>query len=111
MDQAVYVREAIESLIHEGVIGAILVAIMILIFLGNWRMTVIATISIPVSLRRRDYRHLRHRQHDQRDDARRAGVGHRSVGRRRHRGAGEHASQLQPGQIAQFDRRSTGRSR
>jgi multidrug efflux pump subunit AcrB len=50
MDQAVYVREAIESLIHEGVIGAILVAIMILIFLGNWRMTVIATISIPVSL-------------------------------------------------------------
>jgi multidrug efflux pump subunit AcrB len=50
MDQAVYVRESIESLIHEGVIGAILVAIMILIFLGNWRMTVIATISIPVSL-------------------------------------------------------------
>jgi multidrug efflux pump subunit AcrB len=50
MDQAVYVREAIESLIHEGVIGAILVAIMILIFLGNWRMTVIATISIPVSI-------------------------------------------------------------
>ncbi len=50
MDQAVYVREAIESLIHEGVIGALLVALMILIFLGNWRMTVIATISIPVSV-------------------------------------------------------------
>ena len=35
MDQSVYVREAIHSLIHEGVIGALLVAAMILIFLGN----------------------------------------------------------------------------
>jgi multidrug efflux pump subunit AcrB len=50
MDQSVYVREAIHSLIHEGVIGAILVAVMILIFLGNWRMTVIATMSIPLSV-------------------------------------------------------------
>jgi CzcA family heavy metal efflux pump len=50
MDQSVYVREAIHSLIHEGVIGAILVAAMILIFLGNWRMTLIATMSIPLAL-------------------------------------------------------------
>ena len=50
MDQSVYVREAIRSLIHEGVIGALLVAAMILIFLGNARMTLIATMSIPLAI-------------------------------------------------------------
>jgi len=50
MDQLVYVREAIHSLIHEGVIGALLVAGMILIFLGNWRMTIIACLSIPLAI-------------------------------------------------------------
>jgi multidrug efflux pump subunit AcrB len=50
MDQSVYVREAIHSLIHEGVIGALLVAGMILIFLGNWRMTIIACLSIPLAI-------------------------------------------------------------
>jgi multidrug efflux pump subunit AcrB len=50
MDQSIYVREAIWSLIHEGVIGACLVAVMILVFLGNWRMTVIASMSIPLAI-------------------------------------------------------------
>src|SRR5205809_1873694 len=50
MDQSVYVREAIHSLIEEGVVGAVLVSIMILIFLGNWRMTVIASTSIPLAI-------------------------------------------------------------
>jgi multidrug efflux pump subunit AcrB len=50
MDQSIYVREAIKSLIHEAVIGAALVSLMILIFLGNWRMTVIATMSIPLAI-------------------------------------------------------------
>jgi multidrug efflux pump subunit AcrB len=50
MDQSVYVREAIHSLIEEGIIGAILVSAMILIFLGNWRMTLIATLSIPLAI-------------------------------------------------------------
>ncbi len=50
MDQSVYVREAITALIHEGIIGAVLVAAMILIFLGNWRMTVIASMSIPLAI-------------------------------------------------------------
>ena len=50
MDQSVYVREAIQSLIHEGAIGAVLVSLMILIFLGNWRMTLIATMSIPLAI-------------------------------------------------------------
>ena len=50
MDQSVYVREAIHSLIVEGIIGAVLVSAMILVFLGNWRMTLIATISIPLAI-------------------------------------------------------------
>lgn len=50
MDQSEYVRAAIEALIHEGIIGAVLVAVMILLFLGEWRMTVIATLSIPLAV-------------------------------------------------------------
>lgn len=50
MDQSIYVREAIRSLIDEGVIGAVLVSVMILIFLGNWRMTLIASMSIPLAI-------------------------------------------------------------
>jgi multidrug efflux pump subunit AcrB len=50
MDQSFYVKESINSLVHEGVIGAALVSVMILIFLGNWRMTLIASLSIPLSV-------------------------------------------------------------
>ncbi len=50
MDQSIYVREAIHALIEEGIVGAILVSIMILIFLGNWRMTLIASTSIPLAI-------------------------------------------------------------
>jgi multidrug efflux pump subunit AcrB len=50
IDQTDYVRVAIESLIHEGFIGAILVSVMILVFLGDWKMTVIATLALPLSI-------------------------------------------------------------
>src|SRR4029450_477223 len=50
IDQSEYVRKAIKSLIHEGVIGAILVSVMILIFLANWKMTLIASMSLPLSI-------------------------------------------------------------
>src|SRR5262249_41458047 len=50
MDQSLYVKEAIHSLIDEGIIGALLVSAMILIFLGNWRMTLIASMSIPLAI-------------------------------------------------------------
>lgn len=50
MDQSQYVREAIHALIHEGVIGAVLVALMILFFLGNVRLTGIAVLSIPLAV-------------------------------------------------------------
>jgi len=50
MDQSVYVRRSIESLIEEGVLGAVLCSLVILIFLGEWRMTAIAVTTIPVSV-------------------------------------------------------------
>ncbi|MBY0515204.1 MAG: efflux RND transporter permease subunit, partial [Gemmataceae bacterium] len=50
IDQSAYVRKAIESLVHEGVVGAILVSVMILIFLGDWKMTLIASMSLPLAI-------------------------------------------------------------
>lgn len=50
MDQTGSVRQAIESLEFEGAIGAALVAIMILIFLGSWRMTMVAVITLPLAI-------------------------------------------------------------
>ncbi len=50
MDQTVSVRSALWSLLEEGATGAVLVSAMILMFLGNWRMTLIAAFSIPLAL-------------------------------------------------------------
>lgn len=50
MDQSDYVRKSIHSLIEEGVVGAVLVGVMILVFLGNIRMTAIACLSLPLSI-------------------------------------------------------------
>ena len=49
-DQSVFVRSAIDGVIKEGVIAAALTGLMILLFLGSWRSTVIITISIPLSI-------------------------------------------------------------
>jgi multidrug efflux pump subunit AcrB len=50
MDQSVYVRHSIESLAEEGVLGAVLCSLVILVFLGEWRMTLIAVMTIPISV-------------------------------------------------------------
>ena len=50
MDQSVYVRASIWALVQEGVLGAILCSLVILFFLGEWRMTMIAITTIPVSV-------------------------------------------------------------
>lgn len=50
MDQSVYVSKAIESLAEEGILGAILCSLVILVFLGEWRMTAIAAMTIPVAV-------------------------------------------------------------
>ena len=48
-DQSVFVKTAIETLLHEGAIGLFLTSIMILIFLGSMRATVAVFFSIPLS--------------------------------------------------------------
>jgi CzcA family heavy metal efflux pump len=49
-DQSIFVSAAIHGVITEGVIAAVLTGLMILIFLGNWRSTLIILCSIPLSM-------------------------------------------------------------
>ncbi len=49
MDQSVYVRTAIKSLLHEGFLGAGLAAVMILVFLGSLRSTFVIIPMLPLS--------------------------------------------------------------
>jgi len=49
-DQSLFVRAAIQGVIREALIAACLTAIMILLFLGNWKSTLIIAISIPLSI-------------------------------------------------------------
>ena len=49
-DQSIFVRGAVTGVIRETVIAAALTALMILLFLGSWRSTIIIAISIPLSI-------------------------------------------------------------
>ena len=49
-DQSLFVRAAINGVLREGVIAACLTALMILLFLGNWRSTLVVATSIPLSI-------------------------------------------------------------
>ncbi len=49
-DQSVFVTDAVSSVIREGLIAAGLTGLLILIFLGSWRSTLIITVSIPLAI-------------------------------------------------------------
>lgn len=49
-DQSLFVKAAVDNVIHEGIIAACLTGAMILLFLGSWRSTMIVLISIPLSI-------------------------------------------------------------
>jgi multidrug efflux pump subunit AcrB len=49
-DQSVFVRAAVKGVALEGAIAACLTSVMILLFLGSWRSTVIIAVSIPLSI-------------------------------------------------------------
>ena len=49
-DQSLFVRAAVDGVIKEAAIAACLTALMILLFLGSWRSTLIVAISIPLSI-------------------------------------------------------------
>lgn len=48
-DQSLFVRAAIGGVLREGAIAAALTGLMILLFIGSWRSTIIVAISIPLS--------------------------------------------------------------
>jgi multidrug efflux pump subunit AcrB len=49
-DQSVFVKESIAGVVREGAIAAGLTALMIIVFLGSWRSTLVVMISIPLSI-------------------------------------------------------------
>jgi multidrug efflux pump subunit AcrB len=49
-DQSLFVRAAVNGVVKEGVIAALLTAVMILLFLGSWRSTFVIALSIPLSI-------------------------------------------------------------
>jgi multidrug efflux pump subunit AcrB len=49
-DQSIFVKSAITGVVREGVIAASLTAMMLLLFLGSWRSTVIVSMSIPLAV-------------------------------------------------------------
>lgn len=49
-DQSLFVRAAVDGVMHEAAIAAGLTALMILLFLGSWRSTLIVVVSIPLSI-------------------------------------------------------------
>jgi multidrug efflux pump subunit AcrB len=49
-DQSLFVQSAVSGVVREGVIAAALTALMILLFLGSWRSTIIVAVSIPLSV-------------------------------------------------------------
>ena len=49
-DQSIFVRGAISGVVREAIVAACLTAVMILVFLGSWRSTLIIAVSIPLSI-------------------------------------------------------------
>ena len=49
-DQSVFVQNAINSVLYEGAVAAGLTALMILVFLGSWRSTLVVMVSIPLAI-------------------------------------------------------------
>ena len=80
-DQSVFVKAAIFGVLREAVIAAALVGVMILLFLGSWRSTIIIIISHPAVDPVLDDRAVDARPDHQRHDARRSGARRRHVGR------------------------------
>ena len=49
-DQSIFVKESVQGVLREGAIAAVLTALMILLFLGSWRSTLVVMISIPLAI-------------------------------------------------------------
>ena len=92
-DQSVFVRAAVEGVVKEAAIAAGLTALMILLFLGSWRSTLIVVVSIPLSILVSIIVLGVAGPDAQRHDARRHGARRRHPRRRRDRRDREHPPQ------------------
>ena len=92
-DQSVFVKEAVSGVVREALIAAGLTGLMILIFLGSWRSTLIVCISIPVVDSGFAVHFVGHGRNREHHDAGRHGPGGRHPGGRRDGGNREHPSQ------------------
>ena len=107
-DQSVFVKEAINTVLHEGLIGLVLTSIMILLFLGNLRATTAVLLSIP-TLDSGDVRDAEAGQRDhQHDDPRRTGAGVFAGDRQLRDLAREHLPPSGDGRIARDGRAAGG---
>ena len=79
-DQSLFVRASIDGVLREALIAACLTAAMILLFLGNWRSTLIIAISIPLSILLLDHCPERSGRDHEHHDPGRAGAGRRYPG-------------------------------
>jgi multidrug efflux pump subunit AcrB len=50
VDQSVFVRAAVDGVVHEAIVAGCLTALMILLFLGSWRSTLIIAVTIPLAI-------------------------------------------------------------
>jgi multidrug efflux pump subunit AcrB len=50
VDQSIFVRAAVDGVVHEAILAGCLTAVMILLFLGSWRSTLIIAITIPLAI-------------------------------------------------------------
>ena len=91
--------------------GAVLCSLVILLFLGEWRMTAIAVMTLPLSVLAASIGLYATGQHDQRDDAGRPVAGDRPAGRQRDHLPGEHPPPPGPGRHARARRPSWGPAR
>ncbi len=80
-DQSVFVTNSVDGVLREGAIAAGLTALMILVFLGSWRSTLVVMISIPLAILLVAGRAVFPRRNAQHHDAGRACAGGRHFGR------------------------------
>ncbi len=89
-DTTPFIRESVNEVFKTLRDAVILVGIVVLVFLQDWRAMILPMIDVPVSLDRHLRRHGRHGLQPEQPHALRPGAGHRHRGRRRHRRAREH---------------------
>ena len=104
-DTTPFIRESVNEVFNTLRDAVILVAIVVLVFLQDWRAMILPMIDVPVSLIGTFAVMAAHGLHAEQPDAVRPGAGHRHRGRRRHRRAGKHraADRHRPGRPDRHD--------